>query len=305
MQTRNEFEIISDIESLSQEQGFIYTFAFMVYGALCYSPEEIPDIDWTKRPNSQEMAFLLGVMVRHPIDLRYPSSEKKLYDQMTTATQLLEEPHKVHDFSQFLNSQGTSQNHLDTEQISEVFASWRESGQSMVEPIFYGDLGAFDFQLLDMAKRRYKIDCEWIDRQIGIDWDSVVSIAERLQQTLETQINKIGASQGFEQVLDEYLSAFSFGLEDVQDLSQQTLDAFVGAFSLVPGTANQDLDSIGNYNRISSHPIVQLANGQYFLPLPFFLAKSIYESPFYWMNDDKNHKDIADKNRGDFSEEIT
>ena len=57
---RNTREIIFDLEQLCQEEGFIYTFAFIVFFALLSSQEKMEEIDWSQRPNHRELSFLLG-----------------------------------------------------------------------------------------------------------------------------------------------------------------------------------------------------------------------------------------------------
>jgi len=42
------------------------------------------------------------------------------------------------------------------------------SGQGMVEPIFYGGPGAYIFQYLEMARKRYAADEAWFQDQVGI-----------------------------------------------------------------------------------------------------------------------------------------
>jgi len=67
---------------------------------------------------------------------------------------------------------------------------------------------------------------------------------------------------------------------------------------------NKNLNSIGEYNAIDSHPVIIIYENYYFLPISFNLARSIYESPFYWMRNDKQYKDMAFKNRGEATERI-
>ena len=76
------------------------------------------------------------------------------------------------------------------------------------------------------------------------------------------------------------------------------VDAFLGTFSLEPGTINQDFNIYGDYNAYDACPIIRLPNGRYLLLVNFLLAQSIYESPFYWMNDDPAYRDTASANRG-------
>ena len=48
---RSANDVIGDLELLTQENGFIYTFCHLVIGAFWMSPDEIADIDWNQRLN--------------------------------------------------------------------------------------------------------------------------------------------------------------------------------------------------------------------------------------------------------------
>ena len=51
-------------------------------------------------------------------------------------------------------------------------------------------------------------------------------------------------------------------------------------------------------------PSFALEGDRFFLPIFFNLAKSIYESPYYWMLRDSKYKETGLSNRGDATEEI-
>ena len=74
---RGEGEILADLDQLTQEPGFIYTFCMMVWHALWMTTEEVPDIDWHGRPNNKELSLLLGFLAKRPLELEYvPIREK-------------------------------------------------------------------------------------------------------------------------------------------------------------------------------------------------------------------------------------
>lgn len=84
------------------------------------------------------------------------------------------------------------------------------------------------------------------------------------------------------------------------------VDAFFDNFSITPkNELNSQFKTIGNYNLINSHPIIGLGGGEYFVPITYLLFQAVYESPFYWMTDDKKYTDQAGKNRGNVGEEVT
>ena len=88
--------------------------------------------------------------------------------------------------------------------------------------------------------------------------------------------------------------------------SNVNIEAFLNNFSITPEKGlNSQFQTIGNYNIINSHPIVQVGDDKYFVPITFLLFEAVYESPYYWMIDDKKYRDQAGKNRGNVGEEIT
>ena len=95
-----------------------------------------------------------------------------------------------------------------------------------------------------------------------------------------------------------------FSPEDIANVSRDAVGSFIDAFSLAPGKANQEFRAVGDYNAAHSHPVIRLQGNKFFLPIFFNLAKSIYESPYYWMLKDGNYKETGLSNRGDATEEI-
>jgi hypothetical protein len=88
--------------------------------------------------------------------------------------------------------------------------------------------------------------------------------------------------------------------------SKVNVEVFLNHFSITPEKGlNSQLQAIGDYNIIKSHPIIQIDNDKYFVPFTFLLFEAAYESPYYWMINDKEYKDQAAQNRGIVGEEIT
>jgi len=91
---RSETEILADLERLSQEPGFIYTFCQMIWFALWTSTDEVTEIDWHRRSNNQELSLLLGLLVKHPLALHEIPAEGVFRQQAAQATELLDELHR-------------------------------------------------------------------------------------------------------------------------------------------------------------------------------------------------------------------
>ena len=302
---RSERAIIGDLELLVLENGFIYTFCNLVLKALWMTPDEIADIDWNQRLNVQELSLLLGLMVKRPLGMAVPPSEETTNEQTAIAHGLLEEIHRSQMFSRPRSASGGHPSVQDwAAEVGLSYDDWMDSGRGMVEPIFYGDDGAYDFQYLEMAKKRYRNDESWIKDHLGTSWDSILEIARQLKGLAQIRAGRIHTASTFQEKSSLCLAIFVFSPEDITNLSHGAVDNFLDAFALAPGEANQEFRAIGAYNAVHSHPVIRLEGERFFVPIFFNLAKSIYESPYYWMLNDGNYKERGLSNRGDATEEI-
>ena len=303
---RNQAEILADLERLSQAPGFVYTFCRMTWSALWMSTDEVTEIDWHLRPNNQELSLLLGLLVKHPLALDEIPSEEAFRQQAAEAIKLLYELHGSCAFpTHYTHGQPRNVGHDQALDQAETYRAWMLSGQGMAEPIFYGGPGAYIFQYLEMAAKRYAADEAWFQDKVGIGLSSILHIADAVHQLSRDRLRKVDLWSSHEEVCRAVLSAMSFRAEKIPEIKRNTLDNFLTKFSLVPSNVNQEFDSMGAYNTVHSHPAIALGDGRYWVPLLPNLAESIYESPFYWMNRDKQYADTALKNRGDATEIIT
>ena len=302
---RNRAEILAELEQLCQEPGFTYTFCLMVAWSMWMSTEEVAEVNWHQRPNNQELGLLLGLLVKRPLTLHRIPTEMESQQQADQATELLEELHSSYALPPLIHLDGAPDTGLDPgRRWEDEYHDWMSSGDGLVEPIFYGGEGAYIFQYLEMAGKRYSADVAWLQNNVGMTFPSILEIAGALEQLSRDRMRNTDPWAPHEQVCRDVLSAMSFHTDDLPGIERLTLDNFLVKFSLVPGRVNQQFDAIGGYNRVHSHPAVKLDDGRYWMPLLPNLAQSIYESPFYWMMQDQQYKDTALKNRGDATESI-
>jgi hypothetical protein len=297
---RNRDDICADLEQLVQERGFLYTLAVLLLQDLFYDPREAADIDWRARLSYQEFSFLAGLLVKRPIDMAHPT-EDEMQDQMARTRSLFEELHMSHGAvivermtKQFEKSRegGTFEEHT-----RELFGA----GEAMTESIFYSGSGAYDFQYWTLAPRRYEGDDDWLRNKVGLDWSTAARTARAIK-TIRSLPDV--PPQSFVEFADAILALFCVSQEEVTVASADDVAAFFKAFSLEPGVVNDSLTEPGQYNQIESHPLVTLPDGRYFVPVHFNLARSLYESPYYWMLRDDAYRDNASSNRGEATEAL-
>ena len=305
-QNRTQAEILSNLERLCEEPGFIYSLCLMVARSLWMSSEEVADIDWHSRPNQGELSLLLGLLAKHPIKLDVTLAADDIIEQVGSAIALLEELHHSVAFPQFTTD--VEDNLDDQERMSlrlNKYEEWVNSGLGMVEPIFYGGEGAYDFQFLEMASKRYAADEQWIESHTGNSLDTYIEISKEISELTRKRLQSIepGLTPS-----DQCIAAFSamrFQSCDFAKASRQSLENFFKIFSFIPGETNREFRGIGDCNTVHSRPVMSLGDGKYCIPISLDLPKAIYESPFYWMNEDEQYRAISLENRGDATESIT
>ena len=359
-QSRSKQEILEEIQSLVAEPSYIFALLLIIVDDFNSSPELLHEIDYWNRLNMNEVALLLGFLVKKPIDFSSPVSFESVFEQKHRTRKLLLEMHHSFDVPfaariAALVDKDSAQN----EQIStkEFFGQ----GEILSEPIFYSGTGVYDFQFLDLLAAKYQYDADWLRTFRGFDAAEVVNIFLNIKETLEQTLRQtcvlslkdiecareefkqkcsgVYAESEFQKVLD-ILSVWQFvevTSEDVfsdAEQSDETFraaviadfcknilnlfviekskiraqsggESFISNFSIKCGDhLCLQFSDIGQYNVATSHPMIDLDIDRLFLPIPFLLAESIYESPFYWTMREPSYRDAAAENRGKASEEM-
>jgi hypothetical protein len=289
--------IVHKIEEITKQKGFIYSLAIILLQSFFYDPEEAADIDWRSKLSFQEISFLVGLMVKNHISLELPT-EESCRSHIEGVSQLFQDLHEFYtkpfkDHMLSLSRKVTTSK--DDVQISENILS---SGTALSEAIFYGDSGAYDFQLWDFAIKRYEKDKEWLRNTKGINIATAVAICRKLKELAVSKSIKVFNAKNFNDFAEAALAVFCFSENDLSEFGSDELKNILKAFSVLPATKNQTLSTPGEYNVIISNPIIILRNGVYFIPILFNFAQSIYESPFYWMIKDEAYKEKSLINRG-------
>jgi hypothetical protein len=305
-QCRDVKAVIDKIEAVTRQPGFIYTLALVLLRDLFFSPEDAADINWHDHLNFQEITFLVELFVKTQIDLSIPTKEQsKVWFQ--EIYRLFDELHRKHQEHFIEQLARRINNGIRVENPEADYRQTFGSGMMMTEPIFYGGSGAYDFQYLEFDTQKYAADKGWIRRRVGIDISEMGQVAKELKRLHEHKYNTQPAlAPGeFSKLCAAALSIFCFDEHDLHQFGTETVEAFVAAFSLVPGKVNAGLQLPGQFNQLQSNPVLQLPDGRYFLPLGFNLAEAIYECPFFWMNTDRSYVAEALLHRGRFAENAT
>ena len=299
-------ELIASLEDLTQEPGFLYSLAILLRTDLFLHPDEADFVDWSQSLSFEEIVFLTGLMVKHEVRLDLVPTREQSQGQIERGRELFQKLHGSYTSSLFeaiMNLKGDVEK-VDSNDSDQPFYDLFDDGKQLVEPMFYGGSGAYGFQYLDLAPKKYHYDEAWIQTNKGISIGTMTQLTAALKALAETKARQPLDDEDFESYCRACLTIFCFSYKDFDSMDQAQFRKVVDAFAVAPGQANDNFDSIGAYNVIQSSPIICLKDDLYFLPVHFALAQSIYESPFYWMGFDEAYQDIAAKNRGQALEEL-
>ncbi len=201
------------------------------------------------------------------------------------------------------NSTGTAKPHI-SELVCVVILSMSNSA-ALRESIFYAAEEAYDFQYRDLSAIRYENDAEWLKANVGFDMTDAKIIYESINRNLNNNVQEY-AENGSEWAYQSYLESFKLDIEFLakdSNLEPETIYSFLSLFSHSQKTDNNDaFIGIDDFNLVNPKPISEIGK-EYFLFQIYPLAQSLYESPIFWMREDKQYfGKIAQDNRGAFTE---
>ena len=313
---RTKEEVIKELERLSQEPGFLYSLSFILLKDLFYSAEQAADINWHERVSFQEVAFITGLMIKAEVNPNALPLPEESENQIKKVYELLQELHTTYMHSFFTSlpvEKGEAVRQKTSKEQDEEVREFMGNGERVIEPIFYGGSGAYDFQYLEFAPKKYEKDTEWIVGNRGFSMETAAKLATTIRDNQVKKFNETGkkfrtAEKGkrlsFAELSKNTLEIFIFSPSEIKGFSEEEIENFLESFALVPNQVNQKFNDTGDYNALDSHPIVKISEDCYFLPVHFLLTQSMYESPFYWMHADKQYRQTAAKNRGESTEEM-
>lgn len=300
-------ETIGQLEGLVREPGYLYSLAVMVNHDLSVDVRKIMEIDWHSRISFREFSFLMGLLVKQPVNRDIPGL-RDIQRHTDRTYKLLHQLHEchMHFFRDQMESALETKEHKNEMEAGDRFKNVVGSGEWMTEPMFYGGSGAYGFQFLDLATKRYKFDGQWLADEKHISVEDMAALAHELKTLQERKAIEFPVPKHptHEDACRRAMSVLSFRGEELIAARAEVRKSFLKIFSLIPGGANQGFTYPGSYNQVESHPLIKLRDDEYFLPIWFNLAQSIYESPFYWMLKDSQYKQTSFKHRGEATESI-
>lgn len=298
MKKRTEKEIFNDIEELCLNEGYIYVLAWFCLrdDMIIYSDQmQVSDMEHTFSPDRlirTEISTLAGLMSKGDINLICPPTET--FQQLVVKTDtLLKELHSVfYTPVSAANLEDGLEGYLQQESI------YREA-------FFYSGEPAYHFQFRDLAHRKYLDDNGWFEETKSFsvfDADLVIKSICSLYQSKVANIQDLVTESCIE--IDNLLGIFKFSIDDIASdtgLDSSIVRRIVHSFCL-ESFSNVEFEGIHDFNEYNAKPLISLGEDKYVLFQLYSITEAFYESPFYWMLDDKEYIDTAMENRGNFTE---
>ncbi|WP_394681431.1 SEC-C domain-containing protein [uncultured Comamonas sp.] len=300
---REEAQILEELAGLASSPGFVHAVAQICYrdnfilikGEL--KPADMDGLFSKGRLIRTELTTLIGLMVKKVMDLAEPSPEV-IQGYIKRTGVLMEELHNAISYPMFATM-------LEAVKAGSPPPNpWH--GPGMREPIFYGTESAYAFQYRDLTPEKYGADDEWILKNKGF----TVCQARTIAKTMCNLMDKKGTllvtkSHGAYKPPVTWLPAFEFSRDEVtlhSGVDKAAVDSFFHAFTFSGN--NSAFKEASDFNEVAARPLIPTGRGTVLLFSHYAILEALYESPFFWMWDDKAYRPTAAKHRGAFTEQF-
>lgn len=313
---RSREDIISDIELLVTTRGYIHAFAEIILRDFFIAIHDVGNIDWRRRLHNNEVAFLMGLMLKNKTVSFNEISGEQIEEAIKYTRSLLDELHStyMYDFSEAIVRHTPEQiEAMNDEEKEREFREVFSSKEIIIETTFYGDIGFYDLQPFEIAQKLYAQDEDWIKDNTNFS----IAKSKTIFFALKSMFNGIHFAHSIltdEQskslrAIDEIAFSFDLIVKAIRaadkSITKEDIQAFLDLFSCSFGDQPETFSEPGNENIFTYKPIINLGNDTYFFPNTMALASAIYKSPLYWMRQDKQYTNTANKHIGEVTEDIT
>ena len=306
--TRAEEEIFNDLAKLCMTEGYAHVIAYLCVrdNSVLYK-DKLTAKDFEHQASKErlirtEISTLIGLMCKEEVKLVLP--QPSLFQELIDRTEsLLNELHQTMTtpwWSGFRNPMEMIQSGADP----------FSSAAAMREPIFYSGESAYDFQYRELAYRKYSNDANWFEKEKGFslaDAKKIVDVASEIQiEHLRTSREAIQLLPPEQWTMIHAFKVTSNDFTGRTGLSAGVIERFLKAFSLKPGLGcNVQFDSLNAFNQTNALPFINIGEKEFILFQGYSFYEAFYESPFFWMHDDKAYRNEATQNRGKFLEQYS
>ena len=169
-----------------------------------------------------------------------------------------------------------------------------ESGY-YIERFFYSGDEAYSQQLILYTPLKYKYDKQWLLDNKEVDIDSVPELFNKIESLIVKHIKAFRQNK-----IDDCFAFIISGKELKSNFTKNEIIIIEHFTTSIPRTAKVSYKYICDRNQFTFAPIIKLPNDLFFVPNLHSFARALYESPFYWIMDDKSYQ----IKKGESTEEI-
>ena len=302
---RDEKEIFADLSKLCKAPGYVHAIAYF-----CFRDNWVSYNDNLKAKNTlhlysmtrlirTEISTLIGLMIQSSINYVLPSPDI-LQNYIDQTEKLLDEIHHSLANAWFAG--------LAADQIIEAGQRPMTSGKVLREAIFYGGESAYSFQYRDFSTKKYFRDDEWLIKHKGFSIQTARDVVHAIGKLQDMKIcTRFKDTHKMPPGGWTILPGFSFKtaeLAQISGIDSETISAVLNAFSLPKGESNTSFKSLSDFNIANAAPLLRLEDDLFLSLQQYSMVEALYESPFYWMIEDKSYQNKHSENRGLFTEEF-
>jgi len=305
---RTEQQVFDELAQLCASPGFVHVISYFVFrdNVVGYK-DELRGEDYAKmfshsRLIRTEISTLLGLMVRSPRDLALPAPAE-VERLAKNAEELLDELHEI--LKEPLRADMMKAMAGGT--FDPTYNPFKKA-QVLREPIFYAAESAYSFQYRDFSVPKYARDGDWLKEHMGFNPDEARMVATAITAFLSAKLFEVLKSLRDKHPRDwTVFDGFVFTTAEIAEaagIEQATVDAVVDAFSF-KDDGNPTFNTLSDFNSVNAFPILKGEGDARILLQQVGLMEALYDTPFYWLNADKEYLAKASANRGAFTEDFT
>lgn len=303
MTFRSEQDVFTDLASLCTKPGYVHALAYLCFRENCFfyanevTESDIHGMASPSRLIRTEINTLMGLMVRSEIDWQLPNPVT-LQKYITASEELLQELHAVLSSAFFTG--------LSKEDFKSGATHPLGRGAALREPIFYGGESAYVFQYWDLAAKKYAADATWMLTHRGFTVEQACVVAKAIEEALSDRFeDNRKRMQDLDPEKWTMLPCFAVSACEVAakaGSSLEIVERVLEAFSLSSGDRNAGFCALQDFNAVCATPLLRMPGGEFLALQSYALAEALYDTPFYWMAQDKAYLPTLTKNRGYFTE---
>jgi hypothetical protein len=310
---REEQVVFADLRALARQPGFIHALCAITHKSNAvlttgsFTAEDFAPVYDDERLLRTEVNLLTGLMLTGELDTSWPGPVPVL-QMIAQALMLMKELHEAI----LRPAHEEFQRSLKGFQTGEITDSPIAKGVFLREAIFYGPESAFPFQYVDLARKRYAPDAEWLRNHVGFDMHDAAAVVEAIRDQLAERmllfVNSLVDLPLENRIEESFLNCFVFRPDEIEQrvsVPPETVRNILASFTYPEGERNDQFKRASDFNKAAVFPIFSLGDGALVSLLEYGLSEALYENPFYWIAADKTYLGIHSQSRGRFTERFT